>query len=235
MRYPNTDFWGALADDLLVVLADGTSLLLSVVECGTLYLPSGKLVVSDPFARLSKQGNQYIQVPKGRYRVAVTLADVSENKDGSHMREAYATLVLDEDAREVCRKIITPVKGRKDVPPELDDEGNYFGFGVDAGTASFVDADAISKFMPDEQGWYNKIFETGKDDSWFKLMDNPDHIGAGLANIELPLAKQGENIILVHSGWGDGVYPVIGGYDRAGKLIRVHIDFQILPAENDLE
>ncbi len=232
MKYPNTSLWAALDDDLLVVLDDYSSLLLSLIDCGTLSLSSGKLVVCDPFAGLRKQDNLYVEVPKGRFRVIVTLADVSDAKDGSHMREAYATILFDEEAIEVCRKIITPVKGAKAVRAQIEDDGTYAGFFVDAGTASFVDAASVSKFMPSEDVWYKQVFENTRDDSWFKLMDNPDHIRVGLANIKLPLASQGENIILVHSGWGDGVYPVIGGYDKAGKLVRVHIDFQVVIAQS---
>ncbi len=231
MKYPNNSLWAALDDDLLVVIDDKTSLLLSLIDCGTLSLASGRLVVSDPFAGLRKKDNLFVQVPKGHYRVIVTLADVSDKKDGSHMREAYATLLLDEGAAEVRRKIITPVKGRKSIPEEIGEDETYFGFFVDTGTASFVDAQSVGTFMPDEETWYKKLFENSRNDSWFKLMDNPDHIRAGLANIELPGAEQGENIILFHSGWGDGVYPVIGGYDGAGELVRVHIDFQLVTAQ----
>jgi hypothetical protein len=56
----------------------------------------------------------------------------------------------------------------------------------------------------------------------------PKHIRAGLANIPLPLATDGANLILSHSGWGDGFYPVIGGYDVDGRLIAVHIDLLVL-------
>jgi hypothetical protein len=59
-------------------------------------------------------------------------------------------------------------------------------------------------------------------------MDDPGHIRYGLANVPLPGAAQGENIVIVHSGWGDGSYPVVGGYDASGRLIRVHIDFLVV-------
>lgn len=38
----------------------------------------------------------------------------------------------------------------------------------------------------------------------------------------------GENIVLIHSGWGDGYYPLVGGYDAAGGLVAVHIDFGVV-------
>lgn len=40
--------------------------------------------------------------------------------------------------------------------------------------------------------------------------------------------KNGENLILFHSGWGDGVYPVIGSFNSIGHLLAAHIDFLVL-------
>jgi hypothetical protein len=141
------------------------------------------------------------------------------------MREAYATLLLDETAVEARRRIITPL-GDAVCPPEMDDDGLYNGFPVDAGTACFVDQGAVDTLMPD--GDWQDVFDNGKPDSWFERMDDPSHIRAGLANIVLPLARGGENIVIIHSGWGDGHYPVVGGYDASDRLVRVHIDFLVV-------
>jgi hypothetical protein len=42
------------------------------------------------------------------------------------------------------------------------------------------------------------------------------------------LAKNGENLILFHSGWGDGLYPIVGSFDQTGKLLAAHIDFFVI-------
>ena len=59
-------------------------------------------------------------------------------------------------------------------------------------------------------------------------MDDPAHIREGIANITLPLAKNGENLILFHSGWGDGCYPIVGSFDSKGNIVAAHIDFFVL-------
>jgi len=59
-------------------------------------------------------------------------------------------------------------------------------------------------------------------------MDDPKHIRVGVANIRLPLARSNENIIIIHSGWGDGVYPVVGSFDARHQLLAVHIDFFVV-------
>lgn len=38
----------------------------------------------------------------------------------------------------------------------------------------------------------------------------------------------GADTVILQSGWGDGTYPVIGGYDANGNLERVHIDFLVV-------
>ena len=226
MPYPNIDYWSALLDGGRVPVDEGKDYTLSVVDCGFLVMPTGRLVACDPFAALEKTSNRFVQVPPGRYRVLVTLADVSDDNDGSHVREAYATLMLDEMAVETKRRIITPERDAA-CSPEMDDDGMFCGFPVDAGTACFVDQGAVEALMPDGD-WYKDIFDNGTPNSWFEQMDDPSHIRAGIANISLPHSQQGENIVIVHSGWGDGFYPVVGGYDASERLVRVHIDFFVV-------
>jgi hypothetical protein len=155
----------------------------------------------------------------------VTLADVSAAQDKSHVREAYASIVFSSE-REVHRKALPLAKDGEKRPELTGDE--FVGFGVDTGTACFVDDSVVGPCMPDPNTWYEGLFEHEKPDSWFKRMDDPDHIRVGVANIVLPLARNGENLIMLHSGWGDGVYPVVGSFDSAGNLLAVHIDFFVL-------
>ena len=227
MPYPNADFWSALKSGVRVAGDAGKPYALSVVTCGLLKLPSGQLVACDPFAGLQPKNNLFVQVPPGSYEVKVTLADVSDALDGSHIREAYATLIIDPIAQELRRRIITPLPDGKTAPPEIAADGTYYGFPVDAGTACFVDNQAIATSMPDGD-WYNEVFDNGTPDSWFSLMDHSKSLRDGIANIVLPLAKNGENIVICHSGWGDGRYPVIGSYDEKDRLIAIHIDFMVV-------
>jgi hypothetical protein len=224
--WPNDEDWKALADGELFD-QDGTPIALSVVDCGELVAPVGRLVVSDPFMGLEPAGNAVVAIPPGRYPVKVTLADVSGSGDGSHVREAYATLLL-SDAPEVTRRVI-PLVGEGEEAPTLD-EGEFVGFPVGAGTACFVDEGTLAAGMPAPDTWYDEVFESGEEGDWFSRMDDPAHIREGIANVPLPLATDGANVVLVHSGWGDGVYPVVGGYDAEGRLVRVHVDFMVVGA-----
>lgn len=126
----------------------------------------------------------------------------------------------------VRRKVLALLREGEETP-ELE-EGEFIGFGVDAGTACFVDDEATKSCMPDPEDWYDDLFDNDDPGSWFSLMDNPEVIRAGIANIPLPLAKNGESILIVHSGWGDGSYPVIGLFDEKDRLLAVHVDFAVV-------
>lgn len=199
-------------------MIDGDAHELVVVECGELLLPSGRLVAADPFVALERH-NPYYPVPAGTYPVRVTI-------DETIGRELYVSLIL-APAQEAVRKPLVPRMPDGTPYPEVDAE-SFYGIPVDAGTVCFVDDEAVQRGMPEDMtSWHDALFENGSADSWFSLMDSPDHIRAGLANIPLPGATDGANIILSHSGWGDGSYPVVGGYDAQGNLVAVHIDLLV--------
>lgn len=225
MNWPNSPTWSAGCHEKTVSTERG-ELFTWVVQCGSIYLPTGKLVACDPFAFMQVRNNPHAIVPPGRYPVIVTLADVSEKLDRSHIREAYASILLKE-GQESYRRTLPLTKEGEPTPELKDDE--YIGFPVDAGTACFVDDSTISTGMPDPKTWLSELFENERSDSWFNQMDNPNHIREGIANITLPLAKNGENLVLFHSGWGDGVYPVVGSFDESDTLLAVHIDFSVVP------
>ena len=222
--WPNQPTWSALKNGETLQTEDGPRFLWTV-SCGDLALPSGRLVACDPFVNLEPRNNSYVPIPKGRFPVFVTLADLSAAQDKSHVREAYASIIF-SSAKEAYRKAM-PLAKDGEARPELKGD-DFVGFGVDSGTACFVDDSVVGPGMPDPQTWYEGLFENSQPDCWFKRMDDPNHIGDGIANIVLPLAKQGENLILFHSGFGDGVYPVVGSFDSAGQLIAAHIDFFVL-------
>lgn len=228
--------WLALSDGAEISTIDGEVWRLSVVDCGDLVLPVGRLIACDPFSNLDDSlDGPFVQVRPGRYPVRVTLADVSGKRKASHLREAYVSLVLGKN-------------------PEVR-RAYQFGVGVDAGTVCFVDAAIVRSAMPPNErssrpnAWWGTWDEVmmgadvmsgrrkpgNKRDSWADRMADPGHIRADLANVELPLGQNGENIVLAHSGWGDGGYPVIAGYDRADDLVAVHIDLYVVVSAKDTE
>lgn len=194
------------------------TLRLHVIELGTLKVNSGRLLACDPFVYLTD--GLVVDLEPGTYPVRVTVADVSEEQDGSHLREAYLSLVL----RDGAISSFAPLVPAGQEPPQ---PGKFYAVGVDAGTVAFVDDVSALTLMPPGD-WDNEIFDTGRPDSWFAQMDAGSPLPAGYANITLPLARNGENIVISHSGWGDGFYPVVCAYDSSGRLIGVHIDLAVV-------
>ncbi|MEZ5211281.1 DUF4241 domain-containing protein [Gordonia sp. PP30] len=186
----------------------------TVVPLGELHVRSGRLEASDPYVGLGE--GLVVAVPPGTYPVAVTVVDVSDAQDGSHLRESHLSVIVAEGTPARIEFVVP--EGRAPAPA-----GEYYGVGVDAGTVAFTDAAAVARCMPDGD-WYDAVFDTGRPDSWFALMDSAEHLVAGSANIVMPGAQNGENVVLTHSGWGDGFYPVVATYDDAGRLLGVHID-----------
>lgn len=207
-------------------LVTGSRGELSVHDLGTLRVPSGSLGAADPFVALDMPIT--VPIPPGDYPVSVTIADVSTEQDGSHLREAYLSLIVSD----AVTASVEPVPG-PDGPPE---HGSFFGVAVDAGTVAFFDATAVESSMPGEaDNWYDEVFDTGEPGSWFDIMDSETPLRAGTANIDMPLARAGENVILAHSGWGDGFYPVVQTRDADGRLTGVHIDLQVVGSAPDPE
>ncbi|MDN3575189.1 DUF4241 domain-containing protein [Chitinimonas viridis] len=226
--YP--DRWMALAEGDFAWTVDDKPIRyrLHTVPCGELWLKQGRLVPCDPFVTLQWQGNPELQLPPGCYPVVATVADISEAQDGSHLRECYLSLLLSAQPA-VGWRFLTPVAPGVTAP--LLGGHEFVGVPVDSGKVGFVDADAVARLMPDpdEMDWQDELFDNGQADAWFARMDEPSHLQAGLANIILPGATDGENLILAHSGWGDGTYAVVGSYDASGALTGVHIDLAVLP------
>jgi hypothetical protein len=229
MTWPNDASWMALAAGKQTE-QDDTLVALSVVDCGELVAPTGRLVVCDPFSGLAPSGNDVIPIPAGRHPVKVTLADLSGVGDGSHLREAYATLIL-SDAPEARRRVWQLGSPDGHAPSLVG--GEFHGFRVDAGTACFVDEGALTSGMPDWAEWYETVFSSGAPNGWPNRLRDPEHLRDGLANVPLPLATDGSNAVLFRSGWGDGLFPIVAGYDEAGNLVRVHVDFLVIDPTDD--
>jgi hypothetical protein len=200
------------------VVVDGNTWSLTVKDLGVLRVPSGRLEATAPFESLGEGVG--VDVPPGDHPVRVTVADVSDEQDGSHLREAYLSVVVGDGEPVGVR----PALSAGQAPPE----GEFWEVPVDAGTVGFIDVDAVASGMPDDADWYEDVFDNDTDTSWFALMDSPDHLVAGSANIVLPMATAGENVVLTHSGWGDGSFPVLCTVDAGGRIVAVHIDLLVV-------
>jgi hypothetical protein len=221
-HYPNNKTWYALADGIKAELGD-EQLPLFVVDAGVLSLPSGALMICDPI-NISDDDLRAVKLPIGDYPVKITIADVSEDEEEDHFREAYATIIIDDAATEVRREIF-PFNDEK-IGQETEEDSNEQCIYVDTATAAFYDAAAFGETIDPEM--LDSMTDDDNPDSWFCKLDDANHIRDGIANVHIAGANAGQNVILCHTGWGDGIFPIVGGYDASDRLIRVHVDFMVV-------
>lgn len=176
---------------------------MTVERIGTQHLPSGKVAAADPGWLESGAEPFTTTVPPGDYDLVLAWAQFTD--DPAHRRVAAAKLVITDE----------PVAGwelalRPGQDPRTLGEEQFFGFGVDTGTACFVDAAAIEPLAR----VYEETYE--------------DHLGNGLATPEFTDPTTGANLFAFPAGWGDGSYPTWIGRDRAGGIACLVADMLIV-------
>jgi hypothetical protein len=116
----------------------------------------------------------------------------------------------------------------------LDDDlsaGDYFGFHVDAGLATIVDAavrDAFCDFKekwseehPDDEiydDYYADLFEAS-------AREHPEFQRSGGDWINWQIPGTDYTVPMFASGWGDGSYPVYFALDATGGICQLLIEF----------
>ena len=196
--------WYALADGALVPQTLGGSARLEVVDLGLLHLPTGALGACDAFVAF-EHPMVVAHVKPGAYPVRLTRGDVRLRPDEpEHVRECYLTVLLDPDATEVRRE-------------EFDG-----AIGVDAGTVGFLDAG----LMPGAADALDEEAMLGPG-GWLRQLEDPKNLTENAASLVFP-GHEPANLVASGSGWGDGIYAVVLGYDASDALVAVHIDLDVV-------
>lgn len=176
-------------------------------------LPTGAVVACDPlvFATTEPFG---ATVAPGRYGLVAWVAVLS--KDGAEHQRRNAALQLVIRDEPAVRWELALQAGQD--AAELGDK-EFFGFAVDAGCGTLCDRATTAAL----EGW------------------DEDRIDEVLVPVDLPLTPvpglgpavvdeaTGANLVLVTSGWGDGVYPTFVGLTADGAVASFVIDFQVVP------
>ncbi|MDO5098365.1 MAG: DUF4241 domain-containing protein [Corynebacterium sp.] len=203
----------------------GATYRLEQIPVGKVLLTSGLIEACDPFVSLGDAG--YYSAPKGEFTVFATVARTTDNKEPDP-RVAYLSVVFSDDPA-VRYEDAAPLNVDQD---KAADEEWVFGVGVDAGIVAFVDriaAESMKKHIEENDiDFVDTLTDHHQPDSWFSLLENPDHYAHSVANIPLPFVTGGENVVMSFSGWGDGFYPVLAGFSADGDLVSYHIDLHMV-------
>jgi hypothetical protein len=156
---------------------------ISTHAAGLLRLPSGRLVAADPSSLDYGEEPFTVTVAPGEYPVTISLATFTD--DPGHRRVAAARLRITESPTATWELAL------RDGQDHLDlGDGEFFGFGVDAGLGCFVDEDNRERLSEEWERFDFDRFTT------------------------LP----GGDMVAWSSGWGDGAYPTWIGRDASGAV-----------------
>lgn len=169
---------------------------------GELKVVSGRIGASDPFVTAFDEPTATFAraAPIGVFPVEACVARF----DNADARVACARVRF--AATEAVRWEAATFAGQEVVA------GQDHGYGVDAGTGCFYDAEARGDV--DEA--------TGA--AWIAAME-----GRGVDTWSWHVAELGgANVVMFSSGWGDGFYTSYWGFDGDGDVVEVVTDFQVL-------
>ncbi|MEY9930272.1 hypothetical protein ABH926_004917 [Catenulispora sp. GP43] len=179
--------------------------ILEPEKAGLLHMPSGQVIVTDP-GTFHRAVPFTIEVPPGDYPVLVAAMRWVEAPWGE---TPAALLRISEKPTATWELGLQPGQDERELGPD-----EFFGFGVDSGTGSFLDAAGAEALQ--------RIFsERIKTDGPSALMDSP-----------VVDPTTGANLIMFMSGYGDGSYPVWIGRDQDGGVTCLVADMCVVgPAE----
>jgi hypothetical protein len=166
-----------------------------------LRLPSGRLVAADPGWLGTRLEPFTVAVEPGAY--PVTLAVVRFEDEPAQQRVAAGRLTIYEGPVATWELALRPGKD-----PRLLGDDEFYGFGVDTGTACFHDA-AVAATMA---GIDADALERLRSQQPVEVLD----------------PGSGANLIAFESGWGDGSYPTWIGRTAAGQVACFVADMLVL-------
>ncbi|SCG38048.1 DUF4241 domain-containing protein [Micromonospora coxensis] len=205
--------------DLTTVLVDGARITQGGVEyvikargVGMVTLPSGQVVGCDPLIAPDTAAPFTVTVEPGRYRLDAWVAAVHQS--GSEPQDRTAALQLVISDQPTMRWELALTNGQD--PTELGADG-FFGYPVDAGVGTLADAVAVGALAHWEFDQVDEVFI-------------PAQVPPAPAAVDaITDEASGANVIIVSSGWGDGIYPTFIGYAADGEVTSYVTDFLVIP------
>jgi len=194
------------------------------IHIGDVNLPTGRIIVSDPFFSLEQRPFSRTVEPD-KYPVFIYVSQI----DAAHHRIAYAKIKFRPEEPKTWILALTDDLTNEELTDLGEDE--FYGFPVESGLACFLDEETNTRFVAKldelqeknpESNYYDDVLSeefmaySGKNNFSRELGDWNDH---------KPDADSDNNVIMFASGWGDGYYPAYWGITENGDLAELTIDF----------
>lgn len=208
------------------------------LELGSVSIPTGEILVRDPLVFIQQDAQPYtLKVPTGEF--PVTACIVVPDEDGDCAR--YAAVKVQFTAYDAVRfeEALIGIEDLKEF-----NEGEFFGFNVDAGLGCILDRESLKHFCAFQDKF--QLENPGKnlyDDYFAELFaknysENPTYQREGGDWINWQIPGTTYNIPFFQSGFGDGTYPVYYGFDvdeNICSLIIQFIDIELAYGEDELD
>ena len=192
-----------------------------VIDAGQLIIVSGRVAAADPLVTLSEREAFTQPVPNGKFPVRLAVGGFPSGG----VRVAFAR--IDFKIAPIVTWKMALIDGQD--PAELKDT-HVFGYGVDAGTGCFFDPAAGTA-----AGNLLKEANLSKEGSAEEIVEKWIADGSSLGEkvigpysflLDVPLGPA--NVIMFHSGWGDGYYASYFGFDAKGDVVALVTDFETI-------
>lgn len=173
---------------------------------GDLDVPDGRLVACDPYIAELDEAPFTRRIPEGAHPLVGAWAVIGPE----HTRVAALVLLTGSGLVVGWELAIRP-----DEDPSTLTEDEYFGFGVDSGTA-FLGS-------PASQGTLTLLFDEDAG-----MLEDPISEALEAARPAVLIVQPedgGPRAAISDSGWGDGQYPTWFGLHAAGEIVIVLVDF----------
>jgi len=195
---------------------------IQTMQIGTCSVPSGELIVCDPlvFLGMPDLPAYFQKVPAGNYQTEICV--IPKNLDCAR----YAAVRI-RFTQEEAISFYEALTGSE----ELDtlEEGEYFGFPVDAGLACICDKVLHQAFCDFVQKWEKQNPDGNLYDDYFSALleqnyqAHPEHQRQDGDWLNWNIPETEYFMPIFQSGFGDGVYPVYFGYDKNGDICQLII------------
>jgi len=180
---------------------------IDVMDIGPCSIPTGEFLVADPLVYLvSKHEKEYFQkIPTGEFRTEVCVVKAT---DGDCDRYAAVRLKFNDNEVSYFEEAVTGTENLEDI-----NEGDFFGFNVDAGLACICDKKLHELYCEFDKKWCDENPDGNTYDDYFAdLFKNWTIPGT---DYHLPMFQ---------SGFGDGAYPVYLAYDKDGNVCQLIVE-----------
>ena len=187
---------------------DGRQVELYGRSIGDIDIPSGKLLVCDPF--LIWESRPFDKVfPRGRFPVQLSIMRINDDE-----RTAFARIKFSDMPVEKWE--VATENGPSTIPMSADPEQ---GYGVEGGIAVFIDSLPAQYFVSETSESMRKLGDV--------FIGNPNEKTFSTWSYLVQQAGQ-YNFASFSTGYGDGFYSCFIGYDKNGNVCRLLTDFKMV-------